>query len=144
MQKEFIELLKKEGKRKESSFTAESIPIKETMTIPRIFRQKGSPSPFSRLVSSSTPFTEQRPNNLTKKVAIHSQPSSPLQQEILTNNKPIFNIRTKDYNLWFVGIEVDRFIGRVRNIPEIEGASGRDIARQISFWNKDQDISFHI
>ncbi|MBW0586766.1 hypothetical protein O181_126481 [Austropuccinia psidii MF-1] len=60
------------------------------------------------------------------------------------NNTPIVKIRPQDYNLWFDGKEVERFIKRVENIAEIEGASGRDIARQISFWTKDQEISYHI
>ncbi|MBW0471666.1 hypothetical protein O181_011381 [Austropuccinia psidii MF-1] len=56
MQQELIELLKKEGKRKESTFTAEKSPMEETTSIPTIFRQEGSPSPFSRPMDSSTPF----------------------------------------------------------------------------------------
>ncbi|MBW0546004.1 hypothetical protein O181_085719 [Austropuccinia psidii MF-1] len=43
MQQELIELLKKEGKRKESCFTTENSPMEETTTMPRILRQKGSP-----------------------------------------------------------------------------------------------------
>ncbi|MBW0486181.1 hypothetical protein O181_025896 [Austropuccinia psidii MF-1] len=85
--------------------------------MPRIFRQEGSPSPFSKPMASSTPFNSQRPNTLPK---------------------------PKDYNLWFDGKEVEILIKRVENIAEIEGASGRDIARQISFWTKDQEISYHI
>ncbi|MBW0576188.1 hypothetical protein O181_115903 [Austropuccinia psidii MF-1] len=73
MQQELIELLKKEGKRKESSFTAEKSPMEETRTMPRILRQEGSPSPFSRPMASSTPFTLQRPNTLPKRVNIHAQ-----------------------------------------------------------------------
>ncbi|MBW0532820.1 hypothetical protein O181_072535 [Austropuccinia psidii MF-1] len=118
--------------------------MEETTSMPRIFRQEGSPSPFSRPMASSTPFTSQRPNTLPKRVNIHAQASSPLQQEIPQNNTPIVKIRPKDYNLWFDGKEVERFIKRVENIAEIEGASGRDIARQISFWTKDQEISYHI
>ncbi|MBW0572511.1 hypothetical protein O181_112226 [Austropuccinia psidii MF-1] len=95
-------------------------------------------------MASSTPFTSQRPNTLSKRVDIYAQASSPLQQEIQRNNTPIFSISPKDYNLWFDGNEVERFIERVENIAEIEGASGRDIARQISFLTKDQDISYHI
>ncbi|MBW0551157.1 hypothetical protein O181_090872 [Austropuccinia psidii MF-1] len=37
MQQEIIELLKKEGQRKESSFTAENSPMEETTSMPRIF-----------------------------------------------------------------------------------------------------------
>ncbi|MBW0479514.1 hypothetical protein O181_019229 [Austropuccinia psidii MF-1] len=144
MQQELAELLKKEGKRKESSFTTENSPIQETTRIPRIFRQEGSPSPFSSPMASSTPFTSQRPNTLPKRVNIYAQASRPFQKEIPRNNTPIFKIRPKDFNLWFDEKEVERFIKRVENIAEIEGASGRDIARQISFWTKNQDISYHI
>ncbi|MBW0511060.1 hypothetical protein O181_050775 [Austropuccinia psidii MF-1] len=144
IQKELIELLKKEGKRKESSFTPENSPMEKTKSMPRIFRQEGSSSPFSRPMASSTPFTSHRPNTLPKRVNIYAQASSPLQQEIPGNNTPIVKIRQKDYNLWFDGKEVEGYIKTVENIAEIEGESGRDIARQISFWTKDQDISYHI
>ncbi|MBW0486804.1 hypothetical protein O181_026519 [Austropuccinia psidii MF-1] len=79
---ELIELLKKEWKRKESSFTTENSPMEENTTMPRIFRQERSPSPFSMPIASSTPFTSQRQNMLPKRVNIHAQVSSPLQQEI--------------------------------------------------------------
>ncbi|MBW0578225.1 hypothetical protein O181_117940, partial [Austropuccinia psidii MF-1] len=95
-------------------------------------------------MASSTKFTSQRPNTLPKRVNIHAQASSPLQQEIPQNNTPMVKIRQKDYSLWFDQKEMERFIKRVENIAEIEGASGRDIARQISFWTKDQEISYHI
>ncbi|MBW0544773.1 hypothetical protein O181_084488 [Austropuccinia psidii MF-1] len=95
-------------------------------------------------MASRTPFTSQTPNTLPKRVNIHAQASSPLQQEIPRNNTPIVKIGPKDYNLWFYGKAVDRFIKGVENIAEIKGESGRDIARQISFWTKDQEISYHI
>ncbi|MBW0575284.1 hypothetical protein O181_114999 [Austropuccinia psidii MF-1] len=144
MQQEPIEPPKEEGKRKESRFTTANSPMEETTRIPRIFRQERSPSPFSRLMASSTPFTSQRPNTLPKRVNIYAQASSPLQQEIPINITPIVKIRPKDYNLWLDVKEVERFIKRVENIAKIEGAIGWDIARQISFWTKDQDISYHI
>ncbi|MBW0490687.1 hypothetical protein O181_030402 [Austropuccinia psidii MF-1] len=97
----------------------------ETTSMPRIIRQEGSPSPFSRPMASSTPFTSQRPNTLPKHVNIHAQASSPLQQEIPQNKRPIVKIRQKDYNLCFDGNEVEIFIERMGNIAEIEGASGR-------------------
>ncbi|MBW0500468.1 hypothetical protein O181_040183 [Austropuccinia psidii MF-1] len=137
MQQELIEILKKEEKRKESNFTAENSPMEENTTIPRVFRQKGSPSASSSPMLSSTQLTSHRPNTLPKGVNIHAQASSPLQQEISRNTTPIVKIRRKDYNLWFDGKEVERFIKRVKNIAEIEGESGRRIARQIFFWTKD-------
>ncbi|MBW0525886.1 hypothetical protein O181_065601 [Austropuccinia psidii MF-1] len=72
-----------------------------------------------------------------KRVNIHVHASSLLQQEIPRNNAPIFKIRPKDCSLWFDRKEVERFIKKVENIVEIEGESGKDIARQISFWTKD-------
>ncbi|MBW0580492.1 hypothetical protein O181_120207 [Austropuccinia psidii MF-1] len=95
-------------------------------------------------MASSTPFTSQRPNTLPKRVNIHAQASSALQQEIPINNTPIVKIRPKDYNLWFYGKEVKIFIKRVKNRADIEGESGRDIKENISFWTKGQDISYHI
>ncbi|MBW0555278.1 hypothetical protein O181_094993 [Austropuccinia psidii MF-1] len=133
MEQELIELLKKEEKIKESSFTTQNSPMEENTTMPRIFRQEGSPSPFSRLMASSPPFNSHRTNTLPKRVNIHAQASSPLQQEIPRNSTLIVKIRPKNYSLWFDGKEVERFIKRVENIAEIEGASGRDIAKQISF-----------
>ncbi|MBW0464704.1 hypothetical protein O181_004419 [Austropuccinia psidii MF-1] len=107
--------------------------MEETTSMPRIFRQEGSPSAFSRPMASSTPFTSQRPNTLPKEVNIYSQASSPLLQEIPRNNTPIVKIGPKDYNIWFDGKEVETFTKRVENIAEVEGESGRDIARQIFF-----------
>ncbi|MBW0568354.1 hypothetical protein O181_108069 [Austropuccinia psidii MF-1] len=144
MQQELIELLKKEGKRKESSFTAENSPMEETTSMARIFILEGSPSPFSSPMASSTPFTSQRQNTLPKQVNIHAQASSPVQPEIPQNNTPIVKIIPKNWNLWFDGKEVEILIKRVENIAEIEGESGRDIARQIFFWTEDQEISCHI
>ncbi|MBW0467933.1 hypothetical protein O181_007648 [Austropuccinia psidii MF-1] len=134
IQKDQIELLKKEVKRKESSLTSQNSQMEATKSMPRIFRQEGSQSPFSRPMASSTPFTSKRPNTLPKRVNIHAQASRPLQQEIPKNITFIVKIRPKDHNLWFDGKEVEICIKIVENIVEIEGESGRDIARQIYFW----------
>ncbi|MBW0515677.1 hypothetical protein O181_055392 [Austropuccinia psidii MF-1] len=144
MQRELIELLKKEGKRKESSFNAEKSPMEETTSMPRICRKERSPSSFSRPIASSTPFTSQRPNTLPKRVNFYAQASSRFQNEMPRNNTLIVKMRPKDYNLWFDGKEVEIFIKRVEDMVQIEGESGRDIAIQISFWTKDQDTRYHI
>ncbi|MBW0475618.1 hypothetical protein O181_015333 [Austropuccinia psidii MF-1] len=144
IQQELIELLKEEGKRKGSRFTTENIPMEESISMPKIFRQGGLPSSYLGPMASSTPFTSQTPNTLPKRVNIYAQASGPFQQEIPKNNTPIVNIRPKDYNLWLDGKEVERRIKRVENIVEIEGESGRDIARQLYLLTKDQDISYHI
>ncbi|MBW0576605.1 hypothetical protein O181_116320 [Austropuccinia psidii MF-1] len=125
MQAELLALIKKEGKNKSSSYTPQNSPLEEQTTLPRSFRQHGSPSPYPRPMATSTPYTEQRP-------------------KIPRNTTPTVKIRVKDYNLWFDGNDVERFIKKVENIAEIEGASGRDIARQIAFWTKDEEISYHI
>ncbi|MBW0491567.1 hypothetical protein O181_031282 [Austropuccinia psidii MF-1] len=118
--------------------------MEEDIPIPRIFRKQGSPSPFSKPMASSTPFTEKRPNTLPKSIDIHTQSSSPLPQEMPRNDTPIVKIGPKDSDLWFDGKEVEIFIKGVENIAKIKGESGRDIARQISFWTQDKDISYHI
>ncbi|MBW0461507.1 hypothetical protein O181_001222 [Austropuccinia psidii MF-1] len=120
IQQELIELLKKEGKRKESSFTAENSPMEEPKTIQRIFRQQKSPSPSSRPMAASATFTSKQPNTLTKRVNINTQDSNPLQKEIPGNSTPIVKIRPKDYSLWFDGKEVERSITRAANIAKFE------------------------
>ncbi|MBW0578875.1 hypothetical protein O181_118590 [Austropuccinia psidii MF-1] len=144
MQEKLLALIKMEGKKKSSSYTTQNSPLEEQTTLPRSFRQHGSSSPYPRPLATSTPYTEQRPNTLPRRVNISSQIPTPLHQEIPRNTTPIVKIRAKDYNLWFDGKDVERFIKKVENIAEIEGASGRDIARQIAFWTKDEEISYHI
>ncbi|MBW0522512.1 hypothetical protein O181_062227 [Austropuccinia psidii MF-1] len=90
-------------------------------------------------MATSRHYTEQRPSTLRRRGNISSQIPTSLHQDI-----PIVKIRAKDYNLWLDGKYVERFIRKVENIAEIEGASGRDIARQIEFWKKDEGISYHI
>ncbi|MBW0477084.1 hypothetical protein O181_016799 [Austropuccinia psidii MF-1] len=95
-------------------------------------------------MASSTPFTSQRSNTLPRKVNIYAQASSPLKQEVQRNDTIIVKIIPKDSNLWLDGKELEIFIQRVQNMAKIKGASRRNIARQISCWTKDQDISYHI
>ncbi|MBW0546703.1 hypothetical protein O181_086418 [Austropuccinia psidii MF-1] len=144
MQELLLALIKKEGKNKSSSYDPQNSPLEEQTSLPRSLRQHVSPTPYPRPMATSTPYTEQRPNTLPKIINISSQIPTPLHQEIPTNTTPVVKIRAKDYNLWFDGKYVERFIKKVENISEIEGASGRDIARQIAFWTKDEEISYHI
>ncbi|MBW0581657.1 hypothetical protein O181_121372 [Austropuccinia psidii MF-1] len=95
-------------------------------------------------MATSTPYTEKRQNTLQRRVNISAQIPTPLHQEILRNTTLIMKIRAKNYNLWFDGKDVERLIRKVENISEIEEASGRDMARQISFWTKDEENSYHI
>ncbi|MBW0518103.1 hypothetical protein O181_057818 [Austropuccinia psidii MF-1] len=133
MQAELLELIKKEGKNKSSSYTPQNSPLEEQTILPRSFRQHGSPSPYPTPMATSTPYTEQRPSTLPRRVNISSQTPTPLHQEIPRNTTSIVKIRAKDYNLWFDGKDVKRFIKKVESIAEIEGASGTDIASQIAF-----------
>ncbi|MBW0581621.1 hypothetical protein O181_121336 [Austropuccinia psidii MF-1] len=116
MQEKLLALIKKEGKNKSSSYTPQNSPLEEQTTLPRSFRKHGSPSPYPRPMATSTPCKEQRQ----------------------------MKIRAKDYNLLFDGKDVEIFIKKVENIAESEGESGIDIARQIAFWKKDEEISYHI
>ncbi|MBW0523234.1 hypothetical protein O181_062949 [Austropuccinia psidii MF-1] len=92
MQQELIEILEKEGKRKESSFTLENTPMDETTTIARIFRQEGPPPPFSRHMVSSTTLTSQRPNTLPKRFNIHSQASSHYNRKFIEIEHPLLRL----------------------------------------------------
>ncbi|MBW0473259.1 hypothetical protein O181_012974 [Austropuccinia psidii MF-1] len=130
--------------KKESSFTAEKSPMEEAIAIQRAFRKQGSPSPFSRPMTPSMPLAQQRPNTLPKRVDIHTQAASPLQQGIPKNENPILKIIPKYYKLQFDGKKREIFIKRVKNIAEIDGENGRDIARKMLFWTKDQNFSYHI
>ncbi|MBW0571928.1 hypothetical protein O181_111643 [Austropuccinia psidii MF-1] len=144
MQEKLLALLKKEGKNKSSCYTPQSSPLKKQTTLPRSFRLHGSPSLYPRLMATLTLYTEQRQNTLPRRVNISAQIPTPLHKEIPRNTTPIVKIRAKDYNLWFDGKDAEILIKKVENIEEIEGASGRDIARKIAFWTKDEEISSHI
>ncbi|MBW0567717.1 hypothetical protein O181_107432 [Austropuccinia psidii MF-1] len=125
MNKSLVALIKKEGKNKSSSYTPQTSTLEEQTTLPRSFRPHGSPSSNPRPMATSTPYTEKI-------------------QKIPRNTTPIVKIRAKDYNVWFDGKDVERFIKKADNIAETEGESGRDIARQIAFWIKDEEINYHI
>ncbi|MBW0501931.1 hypothetical protein O181_041646 [Austropuccinia psidii MF-1] len=144
MQEQLLALIKKEGKNKSSSYPPQNSPLDEQTTLPRSFRPHGSPSPYPRPMATSTPYTEQRKSSLPRRVNISAQTPTPLHQEISRNTTPIVKIRAKDYSLWLDGKDVERFIKKFANNSEIEGESGRDISRQITFWTKDEEISYHI
>ncbi|MBW0522796.1 hypothetical protein O181_062511 [Austropuccinia psidii MF-1] len=131
-------------KNKSSCYTPQNSPVGEQTTLTRSFRQHGSPSPYPRPMATSTAYTEQRQSTLPRRVNISSQIPTPLHQEIPRNTTPIVKIQAKDYNLRLDGKDVERLIQKVENIAEIEGASERDIARQIAFWTKDEEISYYI
>ncbi|MBW0474279.1 hypothetical protein O181_013994 [Austropuccinia psidii MF-1] len=93
---------------------------------------------------TSTPYTEKRQSTLPRRVNIYAQTPTPPHHEIPRNTTPIVKIREKEYNLWFDGKDVEIFIMKAENMAEIEGASGREIPRQIVFWTQDEKISYHI
>ncbi|MBW0516579.1 hypothetical protein O181_056294 [Austropuccinia psidii MF-1] len=138
MQEHLLALIKKEVKKKSSSYIPKTSPLKEQTSLPRSFRPHRSPSPHQRPMATSTTYTEKRQNTLPRRVNISAQIPNPLHQEIPRKTTPIVKIRARDYNLWFDGKDVERLIKKVENIAEIEGESGRDIARQMAFWTKDE------
>ncbi|MBW0473579.1 hypothetical protein O181_013294 [Austropuccinia psidii MF-1] len=119
MQEQLLELIKKQGKNKSSSYTPKNSPLEEQTTLPRSFRQHGSPSPYPRPMATSTPYTEQRPSTLPRRVSISSQIQTPLHQEISRNTTSIVKIRAKEYNLWLDGKDAERCIKKVENISAI-------------------------
>ncbi|MBW0471863.1 hypothetical protein O181_011578 [Austropuccinia psidii MF-1] len=144
VQAELLALINKEGNNELSSYTPQNIPLAKQTTLPRSFRPHGSPSAYPRPMATSTPYTEQKQSTLPRRVNISSQIPTPSHQEIARKTTPMVKIKAKDYNLWVDGKDVERFIKKVENIAEIEGATGRDIARKIAFWTKDEEISYHI
>ncbi|MBW0504929.1 hypothetical protein O181_044644 [Austropuccinia psidii MF-1] len=144
MQEKLLELIKKEGKNRSSSYTPQNSPLEEQTTLPRAFRKHGSPSAYPRPMDISTTYTQQRENTLQRRINISAKIPSSFHQEIPRNTTPIVKIRAKDYNMWFDGKDAERFIKKVKNIAEIEGESGKDIARKIAFWTKYEEISYHI
>ncbi|MBW0478064.1 hypothetical protein O181_017779 [Austropuccinia psidii MF-1] len=142
MQEQLLALIKREGKIKSSSYTPQNSSLKEQTSLKRSFRPHGSPSPYPRPISASKSYTEQRPSSLPS-INISSQIPTPLQEEIPQDTTPIVKIRAQDYSLGFDGKDVEIFIKKAENIAEIEGASGRDIAKQISSCTKDEEISYH-
>ncbi|MBW0560114.1 hypothetical protein O181_099829 [Austropuccinia psidii MF-1] len=95
-------------------------------------------------MATPTHYTEKRQSTLPRKVNISSQIPTPTHQEITRNMTQIVKIRAKDHNLGFDGKDAVRFIKKAENIAEIKGARGRDIASQIAFWTKYEEISYHI
>ncbi|MBW0517583.1 hypothetical protein O181_057298 [Austropuccinia psidii MF-1] len=107
MQAKLLALTKKEGENKSSSYTPQNSPLEEQTTLPKSFRKHGSPSPYPRPMATSTAHTEQRQSTLPRRVNISTQIPTPSHQEIPRNNTPKVKIRSKHYNLWFDGNDVE-------------------------------------
>ncbi|MBW0577412.1 hypothetical protein O181_117127, partial [Austropuccinia psidii MF-1] len=86
--------------------------------------------------------TEPRPQTHQRR-AFFSTPTnpSPLQHQILRQERPVVKIKAKDYNLNFNGEEVEKFIRKVEKIAQIEGAREEDLAMQMAFWTTDSKNS---
>ncbi|MBW0504492.1 hypothetical protein O181_044207 [Austropuccinia psidii MF-1] len=132
---------KKKGKRREKTSYTPGASLSEP-TLPRHVRPEYSPiSPTPGPRATSTPKTEQRSQSIPKKVSFStSNHPSPLQKEIPKVTSPIVKIRAKDYNIFFDGNEVEKFIKRVEAAAEIEGASEEDIARQVIFMSASEEV----
>ncbi|MBW0528202.1 hypothetical protein O181_067917 [Austropuccinia psidii MF-1] len=91
-----------------------------------------SPAPGPRAIS--TPETEPRINNIPRRAFV-SKPNnaSPLQQQVLKQERPVAKIKAKDYNLNFNGEEVENFIKKAERIAQIEGETDKDLAIQMAF-----------
>ncbi|MBW0542491.1 hypothetical protein O181_082206 [Austropuccinia psidii MF-1] len=93
-------------------------------TLPRNVRPEESPSsPTPGPRATSTPETQPRPqtNQMRASFSIPTNPS-PLQHQILRQERPVVKIKAKDYNLNFKGEEVEKFLRKVERIAQIEGA----------------------
>ncbi|MBW0592624.1 hypothetical protein O181_132339 [Austropuccinia psidii MF-1] len=132
---------KRKGKRREQTFYKPGASPTEP-TLPRHVRPEDSPiSPTPVPRTTSTSKTEQRSPTITKKVFLTTpNHSSSLQKEIPKVTSPIVKIRAKDYILVFDGNEVEKFIKRVEEAAEIEGASGEDIARKVIFMSASEEV----
>ncbi|MBW0550482.1 hypothetical protein O181_090197 [Austropuccinia psidii MF-1] len=130
------------GKRRESkSYTPGAGPNEPNLS--RHVRPEESPiyqTPGPR--ATSTPGTESRPSNISKRVFV-STPThpSPLQQEIPMKERSVVKIKANSYNLNFNGEEVEIFIKKIERIAQIEGATEEDLAMKMEFWTTDSQIS---
>ncbi|MBW0529273.1 hypothetical protein O181_068988 [Austropuccinia psidii MF-1] len=133
---------KKKGKRREStSYTPRTSPIEPTL--PRHVRPEESPiSPTLGPRVTSTPATEPRSSNFSRKGFV-STPTHPslLHQEIPRQERSVVKIKAKNYNLNLNGEEVEKFIKRIERIAEIEGETEEDLAMKMACWTTDSKNS---
>ncbi|MBW0579533.1 hypothetical protein O181_119248 [Austropuccinia psidii MF-1] len=132
----------KKGQRRVSkSYTPGGNPSEPTL--PRHVRPEESPSsPTPGPRAASTPETE--PSLKTnKRRAFFSTPTypSPLQHQILRQERHVVKIKAKYYNLNFNLEEVKKFIRKVERIAQIEGPREEDLEMEMSFWTTDSKIS---
>ncbi|MBW0486911.1 hypothetical protein O181_026626 [Austropuccinia psidii MF-1] len=108
-------LSKKKGKRREStSYTPGASPNEPSL--PRHVRPEESPiSPTPGPRETSTPATESRPSNITRRFFV-STPThpSPLKQEIPRKERSLVRVKAKNYNLNFNGEQAEKFIKKMK------------------------------
>ncbi|MBW0496332.1 hypothetical protein O181_036047 [Austropuccinia psidii MF-1] len=133
---------KKKGKRRGfTSYTPGGSPSK--LTLPRHVTPEESLSshkPGPR--ATSTPETEPRAQ-AHKRGEILSTPTnpSPLKHQILTQERPVAQIKAKYYNLSFNREKVEKFIRKVERIAHIEGAKEEYLEMQMEFWRTGSKLS---
>ncbi|MBW0571985.1 hypothetical protein O181_111700 [Austropuccinia psidii MF-1] len=131
----------KKGKRRQSISNKLGNSPSEP-TLPRYIRPEYSPiSPTPGPRATSTPEKNPRINNIPRAFVSTPNDPSPLQQQVLKQERPVVKIRAKDYNLNFNGEEVEKFIKKVERISQIEGATDEDLSMQMEFWTTDPRVS---
>ncbi|MBW0529160.1 hypothetical protein O181_068875 [Austropuccinia psidii MF-1] len=131
----------KKGKRRQSIPNTPGNSPSEP-ALPRHIRPEDSPiSPKPGPRAKSTPETNPRINNIPSR-AFFPTPDSPstLQQQVLKQERPVVEIKAKDYNVNFHGEEGEKFIKNVERIAQIEGETDGDLAMQMAFCTTDPRI----
>ncbi|MBW0532659.1 hypothetical protein O181_072374 [Austropuccinia psidii MF-1] len=125
----------------QTSYTPADSPSEPTL--PRHVRPEDSPiSPTPGPRETSTPETQPRTQNIPMGSFV-TTPNipSPLQQIVPRQERPVVKIKAKDYNLNFVGDEVEKFIRKVERTAQIAGATDEGLAMQIAFWTTEPRFS---
>ncbi|MBW0465070.1 hypothetical protein O181_004785 [Austropuccinia psidii MF-1] len=132
---------KKENRRGSTSYTPGVSPSEPIL--PRHVRPEESPSsPTPGPRDTSTKATEPRPQPHQRREFFPTPTNpSPLEHQILIQDRPVVQIKAKYYNLNFNGEEVEKCISKVGRIAQIEGAREDDLAMQMAFWTTDSKIS---
>ncbi|MBW0584868.1 hypothetical protein O181_124583 [Austropuccinia psidii MF-1] len=120
MQDSLLSQTSKTGKRRQSIPNTPGNSPSES-TLPRHIRPEESPilpTPGPR--ATSTPETNPIVNNIPRRAFVSTPNNpSPLQQQVLKQERPVVKIKVKDYNLNFNGEEVEKFIKNVERIAQI-------------------------
>ncbi|MBW0552463.1 hypothetical protein O181_092178 [Austropuccinia psidii MF-1] len=123
---------KKNGKTRQSvSFTPRASPSEQTLPVP-VGPEESLSSPTPGPKAISTPETEQIPQTHQRR-ELFSTPTnpSPLQKQLQRQERKIGKSKAKNYKLNFNGEEVEKFIGQVKMISQIEQAREEYLAIQM-------------